>query len=57
VVEGETLGSLPLSMANVLEPLKAEQRLQLTGETVEELGSGATGYALTGSQVVMLQVR
>lgn len=57
VVEGATLGSLPLSMANVLEPLKAEQRLQLTGETVEELGSGATGYALTGSQVVMLQVR
>jgi len=57
VVEGATLGSVPLSMANVLEPLKAEQRLQLTGETVEELGSGATGYALTGSQIVMLQVR
>jgi hypothetical protein len=56
-IEGGTFGSVPLSMANVLEPLKAEQRLQLTGETAEQLGSTATGYALTGFQLVMLQVR
>jgi hypothetical protein len=57
VVEGGTMGAVPLSMANVLEPLKAEQRMQLTGETAVELGSGAASYALTGAQVLTLRVR
>ena len=53
VLEGGTMGSVPLSMANVLEPLKAEQKMQLTGETAVELGSEATEYAVTGSQVLI----
>ncbi len=57
VLEGGTLGDVPLSMANVLDPLKAEQRMTLTGETAAELASIATGYAVTGSQVLTLRVK
>jgi hypothetical protein len=57
VLEGGTMGAVPLSMANVFEPLKAEQKMQLTGETAVELGSKATDYAVTGSQVLSLRVR
>jgi SpoIVB peptidase S55 len=56
VLEGGTMGAVPLSMANVLEPLKAEQKMQLTGETAVELGSEATNYAVTGSQVLSIRV-
>jgi hypothetical protein len=57
VLEGDTLPAVPLSMANVLEPLKAEQRMQLTGESVVEAGSVATDYAVNGSMVLNLQIR
>jgi hypothetical protein len=57
VLEGGTLGDVPLSMANVLDPLKAEQRMTLTGETAAGLASIATGYALTGSQTLSLRVK
>ncbi len=57
VLEGETLPAVPLSMANVLGPLKDAQKMQLTGESVVELGSADTGYAVTGSQTLNLIVR
>lgn len=57
VLEGGTLGQVPLSMANVLESQKAEQRVQLTGETATELGSIPAGYAVSGSLVVNLRVK
>jgi hypothetical protein len=57
VLEGDTLPAVPLSMANVLEPLKAEQRMQLTGESVVEAGSVATDYAVNGATVLNLQIR
>ena len=57
VLEGGTLGGVPLSMANALEPLKGEQRMQLTGETAVELGSAKTGYSVTGAQVLTVRVR
>ena len=57
VLDGGTLGQVPLSMANVLESQKAEQRIQLTGETAMEVGSIRTGYALAGSQVLNLRVK
>jgi hypothetical protein len=58
IVEGEALPAVPLSMANVLEPLKDSQRMQLSGESVVEAGaSKETGYALTGSQVLNLVIR
>ena len=57
VLDSGALTSLPISMANVLEPLKASQKLQLTGESITELGSADAGYALTGSQILTLTVR
>ena len=52
----EALPSLPISMANVLEPLKTTQRMRLTGESVMEAGSMETGYAVSGLQVLTLDV-
>ena len=57
VLQGESMPDVPLSMANVLGPLKDSQRMQLTGESVIEVGSMETGYAVAGSQVLNLLVR
>jgi hypothetical protein len=57
VLEGETLPGLPLSMANVLAPLKDSQRIQLSGESMVEAASVETGYAVSGSQVLNLLIR
>jgi hypothetical protein len=57
VVEGETMPGVPLSMANVLGPLKEAQRMQLNGESAVEAGSAETGYAVSGSQVLTLMIR
>jgi hypothetical protein len=51
------LPGVPLSMANVLEPLKDAQKMQLTGESVVEAGSVDAGYAVTGYQVLNLVVK
>jgi hypothetical protein len=57
VLDGEALPGVPLSMANVLEPLKTAQKMQLTSESAVEAGSAETGYAVSGSQVLNLMVR
>jgi hypothetical protein len=57
VLEGEALPGVPLSMANVLEPLKEAQKMQLTGESVVDAGSAEAGYAVSGSQVLNLLVK
>ena len=57
VLEGEALPGVPLSMVNVLEPLKEAQKMQLTGESVVEAGSAEVGYAVSGSQVLNLLVK
>jgi SpoIVB peptidase S55 len=57
VLEGESLPGVPLSMANVLGPLKDSQRLSLSGESVVEAGSAEASYAVTGSQVLNLTIR
>lgn len=57
VLEGGTLGRVPLSMANVFKSHKGEQRVELTGETAIELGSMKTGYSVAGSQVLDLSVK
>jgi hypothetical protein len=56
-LDAQSLPGVPLSMANVLEPLKASQKVQLTGESVVEAGSMETGYAVTGAQVLRVDVR
>ena len=55
-LDAQALPGVPLSMANVLEPLKASQKMQLTGESVVEAGSMETGYAVSGSQVLTLEI-
>ncbi len=57
VLDTTPLTEVPLSMANVLEPLKGSQRLRLTGESVIELGSSAADDAVSGSQVLTVMVR
>lgn len=56
-LDSQALPGIPLSMANVLEPLKTAQKVQLTGESMVEAGSIATDYAVSGSQVLTLDVR
>jgi hypothetical protein len=56
-LDAQALPGVPLSMANVLEPLRAAQKMQLTGESVVEAGSIATDYAVTGTQVLSLNVQ
>jgi len=56
-LDAQALPEVPLSMANVLEPLKAAQKMQLTGESVVEAGSLETGYAVSGAQVLTLDIR
>ncbi|GAC1359366.1 MAG: hypothetical protein NVSMB3_06870 [Acidobacteriaceae bacterium] len=57
VLDSTALEAVPLSMANVLEPLKEAQRMRLTGESVAEAGSMAVDEAVSGSQVLTLTVR
>lgn len=57
VLDGESLPGVPLSMANVLEPLKEAQKMQLTGESVVEAGSVDARYAVSGYQVLNLTVK
>ena len=57
VLDAEALGSVPLSMANVLEPLKEAQRVKLSSESVREAASADVGAAVSGSQVLTLTVR
>ncbi|MBB5059709.1 hypothetical protein HDF16_004438 [Granulicella aggregans] len=56
-LEGGTIGMVPLSLANVYESQRSEQKIQLNGESVEELGSVEGGFAISGSQVLTLKVK
>jgi hypothetical protein len=56
-IEGHTLTALPLSMANVLEPLRDNRSLTLNGESAVPLGSVEMGAVLSGQQVVTLRVK
>ncbi len=56
-LDAASLTTVPLSMANVLEPLKDTQRVRLSSESVVELGSAAVDGSLTGSQVLTLTIR
>jgi hypothetical protein len=55
-LEGRTLAGLPLSMANVLEPLRANRSLTLNGESAVAVTSVPMDAVVTGNQVVTIQV-
>ena len=55
-MEGQTLTSLPLSMANTLEPMRASQDASLNGESAELETDAPAGGILTGFEVLNLRV-
>lgn len=55
-ISGQTLTSLPLSVANVLEPLRSGQGVELNGESAELAASSPVGGVLTGFQVINLHI-
>ncbi|HUV96430.1 MAG TPA: hypothetical protein VMV98_03085, partial [Acidobacteriaceae bacterium] len=55
-VSGETLASLPLSMANALEPLRTTRDATLNGESAVVAGDAPAGGVLSGFQVLNLHI-
>ena len=55
-ISGQTLTSLPLSVANALEPLRSGQDVELNGESAELAASSPIGGVLTGFQVINLHI-
>ncbi len=56
VVDGRTLSSVPISMANILEPLRMNRAIALNGESVVPVSSLPMNAVLGGMQVVSLQI-
>jgi hypothetical protein len=55
-LDGRTLAQLPISMANVLDPLRANRALTLNGESAVAVTSVPIDAVVTGNQVVTIQV-
>jgi hypothetical protein len=55
-MEGKTLSSLPISVANALESLRAAQDVSLNGESAVVAGEAQAGGVLNGFQVLTLRV-
>jgi hypothetical protein len=53
---GQTLPSVPLSVANALEPLRSAQDVSLNGESAQVAGDAAAGGVLTGFQILNLHI-
>jgi hypothetical protein len=56
VLDGRTLAALPLSMANVLEPLRTNQEMALSGESAVTLASLPVEAQLEGQQILTVRV-
>jgi hypothetical protein len=55
-MNGETLSSLPLSMANALEAVRSTEEVNLNGESVELAGEAPAGGVLSGFQILNLHI-
>ena len=55
-MSGQTLTSLPLSVANALEPLRTAQDVNLNGESAEVVGEASAGGVLSGFQILNLRI-
>ncbi len=55
-IRGQTLTSLPLSMANALEPLRNAQTAGLNGESAQVVGDALAGGVLSGFEVLNLHI-
>jgi SpoIVB peptidase S55 len=56
LLEGRTLPELPVSMANVLEPLRNSQEMTLNGESAIPVTSVGVDAVLSGQQVISLHI-
>ena len=56
VVDGRTLSSIPISMANMLEPLRTNRGISLNGESVVPVTSIPVEAMLSGMQVVSVEI-
>lgn len=55
-LDGRTLAQVPISMANVLDPLRANRALTMNGESAVAVTSVPMDAVVTGNQVVTIQV-
>jgi hypothetical protein len=55
-IRGQTLTSVPLSVANALEPMRNEQTAGLNGESAELAGEAPAGGVLSGFQIVNIHI-
>jgi hypothetical protein len=55
-VGGQTLASLPLSVANAMEPLRTIKDVNLNGESAEVAGDAPAGGVLSGFQILSLRI-
>jgi hypothetical protein len=55
-MDGETLSSVPLSMANALEAVRASQEINLNGESAEVAAEAPAGGVLSGFQILDLRI-
>ncbi len=55
-INGQTLTSLPLSVANALEPLRNTQEAGLNGESAEVAGEAPAGGVLSGFHILTLHI-
>ena len=55
-IHGQTFSSLPLSVANALEPLRNAQDAGLNGESAELVGEAPAGGVLTGFWILNLNI-
>ena len=56
-VSGQMLASLPLSMANALEPMRPSQDATLNSESAEVMGDAPAGGVLSGYQVITVHIQ
>jgi hypothetical protein len=55
-MEGQTLSSVPISLANALEPMRAAQDVSLNGESAVVAAEAPAGGVLNGFQVLTLRI-
>ncbi|MGH9607939.1 MAG: SpoIVB peptidase S55 [Terracidiphilus sp.] len=55
-MDGETLTSLPLSVANALEPVRSTDEVTLNGESAVVAGDASAGGVLDGFEVLNLHI-
>lgn len=55
-MDGRTLTSLPLSMANALEPVRTAQNISLNGESAELAADTSAGGVLSGYQILSVHI-